>query len=82
MRNAEIARKTAETDIRLTLDLDGTGVSRVNTGCGFLDHMLTLFAAHAREYESALCKPFRHILCIWRKAGEYQSFFSRPPKGR
>ncbi len=46
MRYAEINRKTAETDISLSLNLDGTGVSDVQTGCGFLDHMLTLFAAH------------------------------------
>ena len=48
MRKAEINRRTAETDISLTLDLDGTGVSDCNTGCGFLDHMLTLFARHGR----------------------------------
>lgn len=48
MRTAEIARKTAETDIRLTLDLDGTGAGEIATGCGFLDHMLTLFARHGR----------------------------------
>ena len=48
MRTSEITRKTAETDIRLGLNLDGTGKSRVDTGCGFLDHMLTLFAAHGR----------------------------------
>ena len=48
MRTAEIRRKTAETDIRLTLDLYGTGASDVATGCGFLDHMLTLFARHGR----------------------------------
>ena len=48
MRTAEIVRKTAETDIRLTLDLDGTGVSEISTGCGFLDHMMTLFARHGR----------------------------------
>lgn len=48
MRTAEIRRKTAETDIRLTLDLDGGGASDVATGCGFLDHMLTLFARHGR----------------------------------
>ncbi len=48
MRQAEIARKTNETDIKLSLNLDGTGVSNINTGCGFLDHMLTLFARHAR----------------------------------
>lgn len=48
MRQVEIARKTNETDIKLKLNLDGTGVSNINTGCGFLDHMLTLFARHAR----------------------------------
>ena len=48
MRNAEIARKTAETDIRLALCLDGTGRADVDTGVGFLDHMLTLFAGHSR----------------------------------
>ena len=48
MRTAEILRKTAETDIMLTLDLDGNGVSQIKTGVGFLDHMLTLFAAHGK----------------------------------
>lgn len=48
MRTGEIIRKTAETDIMLTLNLDGTGVGDIKTGCGFLDHMLTLFAAHGR----------------------------------
>ena len=48
MRSAEIRRKTAETDIQLALDLDGAGKSDVATGCGFLDHMLTLFARHGR----------------------------------
>lgn len=48
MRTAELTRTTAETDIRLALDLDGTGKSTVETGCGFLDHMLTLFARHGR----------------------------------
>lgn len=47
MRKSEIKRKTAETDIRLALDLDGKGNSAVNSGCGFLDHMLTLFAKHS-----------------------------------
>ena len=46
MRQASIKRKTAETDIVLTLDLDGTGAGNINTGCGFLNHMLTLFARH------------------------------------
>lgn len=48
MRQTEIRRKTAETDILLALNLDGTGQSDVQTGCGFLDHMLTLFARHGR----------------------------------
>ena len=48
MRNAEQKRKTNETDIFLQLELDGKGVSDIATGCGFLDHMLTLFAAHGR----------------------------------
>ena len=48
MRYGEIARKTAETDIALRLELDGTGQSAVQTGVGFLDHMLTLFARHGR----------------------------------
>ncbi|MBQ5592534.1 MAG: imidazoleglycerol-phosphate dehydratase HisB [Clostridia bacterium] len=48
MRTSEIKRDTAETKIALTLDLDGTGKSDIATGCGFLDHMLTLFAKHGR----------------------------------
>ena len=48
MRKAEIKRKTAETDIRLFLNLDGTGESEIDTGCGFLDHMLILLAKHGR----------------------------------
>ena len=48
MRTAEIKRKTGETDVVLSLDLDGTGSSEIKTGCGFLDHMLTLFAKHSR----------------------------------
>ena len=48
MRTYEANRKTAETDITLTLNLDGTGRSSIDTGCGFLNHMLTLFAAHGK----------------------------------
>ena len=48
MRKATIKRKTAETDIVLRLNLDGTGKSNDATGVGFLDHMLTLFASHGR----------------------------------
>ena len=47
MRQAEIIRKTAETDIALTLCLDGDGKGTIDTGCGFLDHMLTLFSRHS-----------------------------------
>lgn len=45
-RKSSIARKTAETDIELHLDLDGTGKNEINTGVPFLDHMLTLFSVH------------------------------------
>lgn len=48
MREASILRETAETKIDLTLNLDGKGESNVSSGCGFLDHMLTLFASHGR----------------------------------
>ena len=48
MREAEITRRTAETDIHLKLKLDGTGKSEIDTGCGFMNHMLTLFARHGR----------------------------------
>lgn len=48
MRKAKIIRKTNETDITLTLNVDGKGTSTIDTGCGFLDHMLTLFAKHGR----------------------------------
>ena len=46
MRRAEINRETSETRIKLSLEIDGKGNSRTETGCGFLDHMLTLFARH------------------------------------
>ena len=55
MRTATVNRKTAETDISLTLTLDGSGKSDVKTGCGFLDHMLTLFAGHGRFDLSVSC---------------------------
>ena len=56
MRKAEIKRKTAETDISLKLDLDGTGKSKIDSGVGFLDHMLTLFAKHGRFDLELVCK--------------------------
>lgn len=55
MRTAEIKRKTAETDITLSLSLDGTGKSAIRTGCGFLDHMLTLFSRHGRFDLTVTC---------------------------
>ena len=48
MRESEIIRRTAETSIELTLNLDGSGTHDIATGVGFLDHMLTLFAVHGR----------------------------------
>ena len=56
MRQAEISRKTNETDIKLTLNLDGNGVSKIDTGCGFLNHMLELFARHSRYDLEVYCK--------------------------
>lgn len=56
MREAEVIRKTNETDVAVKLNLDGTGVSEINTGCGFLDHMLTLFAKHSRIDMTVSCK--------------------------
>ena len=56
MRTSKISRTTKETDITLTLELDGTGKSEIDTGCGFLNHMLTLFAAHGRFDLSVKCK--------------------------
>ncbi len=48
MRVANIERKTKETDVQLSINLDGTGESEVKSGCAFLDHMLTLFARHGK----------------------------------
>ena len=56
MREGVINRKTNETDIRLKLELDGSGKSCIDTGCGFLDHMLTLFARHGRFDLTISCK--------------------------
>ena len=55
MRTYEIKRKTAETDISLSLNIDGNGQGIIDTGCGFLDHMLTLFAKHAHYDLSVKC---------------------------
>ena len=61
MRKAEITRKTAETDIRLALNLDGAGISTVDTGVGFLDHMLELFSRHGRFDIEVICNGDIHI---------------------
>ena len=61
MRVAEIKRKTGETDISIKLSLDGAGVSKINTGCGFLDHMLTLFAKHAHFDLEVECVGDTHV---------------------
>ena len=56
MRTSRIERNTAETQIVLELNLDGTGTCTVSTGCGFLDHMMTLFAKHGRFDLTLSCK--------------------------
>lgn len=56
MRSCELTRKTGETDIVLALNLDGAGKSEIDSGCGFLDHMLTLFAKHAGYDLRVQCK--------------------------
>lgn len=61
MRTAEINRKTNETDIKLKLCLDGSGKSEIDTGCGFLDHMLTLFASHGGFDLSVKCQGDTHV---------------------
>ena len=58
MRTAEIKRNTAETKIALCLNIDGKGKSEIDTGCGFLDHMLTLFAKHGRFDLTVTCKGY------------------------
>ena len=61
MRTAEIKRKTAETDIVLKLNADGSGKSDINTGVGFLDHMLTLFSRHGRFDIELVCRGYRDM---------------------
>lgn len=55
MRTASLTRNTAETKITLSLNLDGSGTSEIQSGCGFLDHMLTLFAKHGRFDLTVTC---------------------------
>ena len=80
MRQSTINRKTAETDIALTLNLDGRGESKIDSGCGFLDHMLTLFARHGGFDLAVTCKgdvqvDFHHTvedvgICLGRAVAE------------
>ncbi len=56
MRTSTVNRRTAETDIQLILCLDGRGAAQIDSGCGFLDHMLTLFARHGRFDLTLACK--------------------------
>ena len=60
-RTATVSRKTAETDIVLSIDLDGTGKADVQTGLGFFDHMLTLLAGHSLIDLSVRCKGDLHV---------------------
>ena len=61
MRTAELTRNTLETQITLSLNLDGKGESTVDTGCGFLNHMLTLFARHGRFDLKVVCHGDRDV---------------------
>jgi len=61
MRNANIDRKTTETDISLSFNLDGSGQYQLNTGCGFFDHMLQLFTAHGKFDLSVECTGDTHV---------------------
>ena len=63
MRAAERNRKTAETDIQLKLNIDGTGKSRIDTNCGILDNMLVRFASHGRCDLDISCKGDIHVDC-------------------
>ena len=61
MRVSEIKRKTNETDITLSINLDGKGISDINSGCGFLDHMLTLFSKHSHFDLAIRCVGDVHV---------------------
>lgn len=61
MRKAEVSRKTAETEITLSVDLDGTGASKIATGVGFLDHMLELLSRHAMIDLTVQAKGDTHV---------------------
>jgi len=61
MRNAVIERNTAETQIKIALSLDEAATPEIDTGCGFLDHMLTLFGSHSRFGLKVECKGDTHV---------------------
>ena len=61
MRKGAVARKTKETDVEVAVDLDGTGASSIETGIGFLDHMLELLARHSRMNLAVKAKGDLHI---------------------
>ena len=60
-RSATVKRKTKETDIEVSIDLDGKGASNISTGIGFLDHMLDLLARHSRTDITVKAKGDLHI---------------------
>ena len=61
MRKSDIVRNTNETRISLSLDIDGKGAYEINTGCGFLDHMLELFTRHGRFDIKLVCDGDVHV---------------------
>jgi len=61
MRKSEFERKTAETDISISLNLDGSGISKIDSGIGFLDHMLELFSKHSKFDLAVKCKGDIHV---------------------
>lgn len=61
MRTSQIIRTTGETDVRISLDIDGKGTFDIDTGCGFLNHMMELFARHGRFDLSIKCKGDSHV---------------------
>ena len=77
MRTAEINRKTNETDISLKLNLDGKGISKIDSGCGFLDHMLTLFARHG-GFDLAVTCPGLAIAGRFFTSGATQASCTHP----
>ena len=63
MRTSEIKRQTNETDIYISVDIDGSGKSQIDTGIGFFDHMLCLFARHSLMDITIKCKGDTYVDC-------------------